>query len=81
MNELELWMNPNLSIEVRFEIARGEIARLNEVIAKLSAEQTPQPKRGRLARSGSAARLSLVPSLLPSPGGHINMITHFAPCS
>ena len=41
MNELELWMNPNLSIESRFDIARGEIARLNEVIAKLSADAPP----------------------------------------
>lgn len=40
MNELELWMNPNLSIEERFEIARGEIARLNWVVAKLSERAT-----------------------------------------
>lgn len=44
MNELELWMNPNLSIEERFEIARGEIARLNEVIAKMQA-CAPAPTR------------------------------------
>lgn len=53
MNELELWMNPNLSIEERFEIARGEIARLKGVIAKLCADTPPHAPPVRSIGVGS----------------------------
>lgn len=53
MNELELWMNPNLSIESRFDIARGEIARLNEVIAKMQARAPAQTQTFGPIRVGS----------------------------
>lgn len=43
MSEIELWMNPNLSIEDRFAIARGEIGRLNGVIAKMQVG-APAPR-------------------------------------